>query len=129
MRPACDQFEAGDAVQMRDGIVHAGPKCDKVAGQPRVVAFATYRTRDTEHYNINYQYRIWDWAYSVEVPDPVAYARLQEVHLFSEKKKLNIEPWAYYTCGRSEACKMLCETPGLSPSKVRELVRAWRSLA
>ena len=33
-------FGPGDAVQIQDGIVHAGPGCDE---QQRVVIFMTYR--------------------------------------------------------------------------------------
>lgn len=34
-------FGPGDAVQIQDGIVHAGPGCEEQ--QPRVVIFMTYR--------------------------------------------------------------------------------------
>ena len=36
-------FAAGDAVQIKDGIVHAGPGCKDEPGKPRVVIFMTYR--------------------------------------------------------------------------------------
>ena len=37
-------FTAGDAVQIKDGIVHAGPGCVDEPGKTRVVVFMTYRT-------------------------------------------------------------------------------------
>ena len=42
------EFSAGDAVQIKDGIVHAGPGCTDEPGKPRVVIFMTYRSRATE---------------------------------------------------------------------------------
>mmetsp|Transcript_75916 Transcript_75916/g.176057 ORF Transcript_75916/g.176057 Transcript_75916/m.176057 type:complete len:456 (-) Transcript_75916:53-1420(-) len=127
MVPACEDFSAGDAVQIRDGIVHAGPKCEDKPGQvPRIVLFATYSTRPVAHYNVYFQYKIWDWASFPEVPAEVAYQRLLEVFSTTSQKGMRVQPWVYFEGERAEACKTLCTTAGLSNDTVEELVRLWR---
>merc|ERR1712014_360109 len=102
MVPACTEFNAGDAVQIADGIVHAGPRCEWRSGLPRIVVFSTYTTLPIPKYNPEYQYKVWDWASFKEVPAVVAYRRLLEVHLFASMNKLSVEPWTFYRGERFE---------------------------
>lgn len=120
-------FDAGDAVQIKDGIVHAGPECsDHSSSDPRIVVFMTYRTQCESHYDYTFQAKIWDWAAHPIVPPMVAYKRLLEVRSYAVKHGLAIEPWTYYPPQSSEACQMLCTTPGLDEDTVDLLVADWR---
>eukprot|EP00747_Dinoflagellata_sp_TGD_P018513 gnl/TRDRNA2_/TRDRNA2_126547_c0_seq1.p1 gnl/TRDRNA2_/TRDRNA2_126547_c0~~gnl/TRDRNA2_/TRDRNA2_126547_c0_seq1.p1 ORF type:complete len:460 (-),score=58.56 gnl/TRDRNA2_/TRDRNA2_126547_c0_seq1:156-1535(-) len=128
MVPACADFGVGDAVQIRDGIVHAGPKCEEVSGTPRIVVFSTYTLKNGRHYAIESQYKTWDWAFFPQVPAMVAYNRLREMYRFSMDNDLHVEPWMYHGKGaHREACKQLCTSPSLDPSVVEQLVHAWRT--
>merc|ERR1719282_1423289 len=107
---------------MTHGVVHAGPKCEGLQSLTRVVIFATYSTRLMPHYDIDFQYKLWDWAFYAEVPAMVAYRRLSEVHTYAVSNHLNIQPWRHYTHERRNACKALCTTDGLSEDDVQTLV-------
>lgn len=122
-------FDAGDAVQIKDGIVHAGPECSQQpSDDPRIVIFMTYRTQSESHYDYTFQAKIWDWAAHPVVPPMVAYKRLLEVRSYAVKHGLTIEPWTYYPPQSSEACKMLCTTQGLDEDTVDLLVADWREV-
>ncbi|CAL1162905.1 unnamed protein product [Cladocopium goreaui] len=121
-------FDCGDAVQIRDGIVHAGPGCEDQPGEPRVVVFMTYRTFRDEHYEFTFQAKLWDWASHPAIPPMVAYKRLQEVYRFGVDNGMDIKPWTYYPPESLEACKMLCTTPGLDEMTVELLVEEWREM-
>lgn len=121
-------FGCGDAVQIRDGIVHAGPGCEDPPGEPRVVIFMTYRTFRDEHYEFTFQAKLWDWASHPAIPPMVAYQRLQEVYRFGVDNGMDIKPWTYYPPESLEACKMLCTTPGLDEMTVELLVEEWREI-
>jgi len=129
MVPACDSFLAGDAVQIRDGIVHAGPKCEGVTslGVPRAVVFATYSPSSMKHYDVNFQYKLWDWASFAHVPAGVAYRRLYEVHQHAAAHGMEVEPWKHYAGRSLDACKKLCTTANLDGDSVELLVETWRS--
>eukprot|EP00435_Cladocopium_sp_Y103_P036399 s3093_g9.t1 len=121
-------FHCGDAVQIRDGIVHAGPGCEDQPDEPRVVIFMTYRTFRDEHYEFTFQAKLWDWASHPAIPPMVAYKRLQEVYRFGVDNGMDIKPWTYYPPESLEACKMLCTTPGLDEMTVELLVEEWREM-
>lgn len=122
------RFQCGDAVQIRDGIVHAGPGCEDQPDEPRVVIFMTYRTFRDEHYEFTFQAKLWDWASHPAIPPMVAYQRLQEVYRFGVDNGMDIKPWTYYPPESLEACKMLCTTPGLDEMTVELLVEEWRGM-
>lgn len=127
MVPACAEFHPGDAVQIRDGIVHAGPKCvDRPGMLPRIVVFATYSTLSTEHYNVELQYKFWDWALFSKVPAHVAYKELLDAHFAPKQKGITVQPWVHFSGENAKACRTLCTTPGLEMDEVEELVRIWR---
>lgn len=126
MVPACKAFDAGDAVQIRDGVVHAGPKWDR-EGTPRIVVFSTYSPHTVKHYDVNFQYKIWDWASFAEVPPLVAYDRLFEVHTFAQARGMSVLPWTFYEGDSQKACKTLCTTAGLDGESIEWLVQQWRS--
>eukprot|EP00931_Biecheleriopsis_adriatica_P044569 TRINITY_DN25500_c0_g2_i1.p1 TRINITY_DN25500_c0_g2~~TRINITY_DN25500_c0_g2_i1.p1 ORF type:complete len:482 (+),score=80.62 TRINITY_DN25500_c0_g2_i1:69-1448(+) len=127
MVPACQDFTPGDAVQIRDGIVHAGPKWLERPGQPpRIVLFATYSTLAVRPYNVEFQYKLWDWAYCSQVPADVAYRRLLDVRKVTAEKGMNVCPWVYFDGASAQACKTLCTTPGLDGAAVEQLVQIWR---
>lgn len=121
-------FAAGDAVQIKDGIVHAGPGCSDQPGKPRVVVVMTYRTTRAEHYELTFQAKLWDWASHPAVPPMVAYKRLREVFTYGQEKGMDIKPWTFYPPESSEACQMLCTTGGLDESMVDLLVSEWRDM-
>eukprot|EP00439_Symbiodinium_sp_Y106_P082516 s989_g21.t4 len=121
-------FAAGDAVQIKDGIVHAGPGCSGQPGTTRVVVFMTYRTTRAEHYELTFQAKLWDWASHPAVPPMVAYKRLREVFTYGQEKGMDIKPWTFYPPESSEACQMLCTTGGLDESMVDLLVSEWRDM-
>jgi len=120
-------FRCGDAVQIKDGIVHAGPGEDEAVDE-RVVIFMTYRTFRDEHYEFTFQAKLWDWASHPAIPPMVAYRRLQEVYNFGLQNGMDIKPWTYYPPESLEACKMLCTTPGLDEMTVELLVEEWREM-
>ncbi|CAJ1416055.1 unnamed protein product [Effrenium voratum] len=121
-------FAAGDAVQIKDGIVHAGPGPDEPEGDPRVVIFMTYRTTRPEHYELTFQAKLWDWASHPAIDPQIAYQRLQEVYNFGKENNMDIQPWTYYPPESLEACKMLCTMPGLDETTVELLVEEWREM-
>jgi len=129
MVPACECFEPGDAVQIGDSIVHAGPAWEEKPGRPpRIVIFSTYSTLSSEKYNVDFQYKFWDWASFAEVPPMVAYKRLLESRSVTQSMGMHVCPWVYFSGKRSEACKTLCFCPNLAQDKVEDLVQQWRGL-
>lgn len=128
MVPACECFEPGDAVQIGDSIVHAGPAWEEKPGRPpRIVIFATYSTLSSEKYNVDFQYKFWDWASFAEVPPMIAYKRLLESRSVTQAMGIrHVCPWVYFSGKRSEACKTLCLNPDLPQDKVEDLVQQWR---
>jgi len=122
------EFVEGDAVQIKDGIVHAGPGCTDEPGKPRVVVFMTYRTTRTEHYELTFQAKLWDWASHPVVPPMVAYKRLREVFTYGQENGMDIKPWTFYPPESAEACQMLCTTPGLDETTVDLMVSEWRDM-
>jgi len=125
---ACSELGVGDAVQMRDGVVHAGPQCQHRSELPRMVLFATYTTCRTEQYDVGCQVKLWDWASHPAVPAMVAYKRLFEIHDYAQRNNLDIRPWLYCPPEQMEACKILCTTAGLEESRVCHIVEQWRGL-
>jgi len=117
-------FRPGDAVMVEDGIVHAGPECKD---HGRMVVFMTFSTQP-KTYEIDRQCKLWDWASIPSVPPMIAYHRLFEMRDVTLKHGMDVRPWEYYPPGgASEACELLCTTPGLDVARVERLVADWRA--
>jgi len=118
------EFRPGDAVMVKDGIVHAGPECK----EHRMVVFMTFSTHSNKSYEIDRQCKLWDWAFIPSVPPMIAYRRLFEMRDVALKNGMDVRPWEYYPRGgASEACELLCTTPGLDEARVEMLVADWRA--